>query len=135
MSVHKFLRSEQVMSSTDLAETYARQLVMLESTGPGDLEPALSRLEAKTGIGYWTLWGLWNKRRKLVDRDLFNQLRGAYLALCERKVATLQHNLAVEKARSGDDAFEDISRKLDLLAEEVKAAKEGLKLRTEEPGK
>jgi hypothetical protein len=111
------------MTSVDMAARYARQLVGREMDRTGDLEVAMRQVEAKTGIGYWTLWGLWHKRRKLIDRDLFGRLRGAYLALCERQVAALQHELAVEKARGGDDTFEDLASEAELLAKKIRSAR------------
>ena len=125
MSDHNFWRSEHVdMSSVDLAVDYARRLIKTEAQGPGDFDPALARLEAKTGIGYWTLRGLWYGRRKLVDRDLFVRLRGAYLHLCERKVTAIQTDLAFEQARSGDDTFADLAAEAEALVAKIKAARE-----------
>ena len=132
MSDQNFWRSEhEAMSSTEAAVSYTRGLIEKEMQGTGDLEPALYRLEAKTGIGFWTLRGLWYGRRKIIDRDLFNRVRGAYLSLCERKVTALQTELALEQARSGDATFENLARKIDLLAQEVRAAQENLTLNPE----
>lgn len=123
MSHQKFWRSEHGMSSVDLAVDYARKMIQTEARGPGDLDPALARLEAKTGIGYWTLRGLWYGRRKLVDRDLFVRLRGAYLSLCERQVSAIQTDLAFEKARGGDDTLDDLAAEVEALAAKIRAAK------------
>lgn len=112
------------MSSTDLAIDYARRMVAQEARGPGDLENAMHRLETKTGIGYWTLWGLWNRRRKLIDADLFTRLQGAYYAVCERQLALLQHDLAIEQARHPDDDLDDLERQAAALAAKIRAAKE-----------
>lgn len=109
------------MSSTDLAVDYARKLVSREVAGSGDLEAAMRRLEAKTGIGYWTWWGLWNKRRKGVGVDLFSRIRGAYLATCERQIRALQHDLALEKAKGGDDTLADLVAEAESLAAKVAA--------------
>ena len=117
----KLWRSNPAMSSADLAIDYARKVLSREARGPGDLEEAMHRLEAKTGVGYWTWWGLWNKRRKSVDMDLFSRVRGAYLALCEKQVRALQHDLAVEKAMSGDDTFEDLVAEAEALAAKIAA--------------
>lgn len=112
------------MSSTDLAIDYARRMVEAEARGPGDLDNAMRRLETKTGVGYWTLWGLWNRRRKGVNADLFVRLQGAYYAVCERQLARFQHELAVEQKRCPDDNLEDLERQAAALAEKIKAAKE-----------
>lgn len=115
-------RPEQGMSSVDLAQDYARKLIGKEAGG-GDIEEATRRVEAKTGIGYWTLWGLWHKRRKSVDGDLLVRLRGAYLTFCERQLKSLEHELTVEKALCGDDTFEDLAREVSALAKKIEKAR------------
>lgn len=117
----KLLRVDPV-SSTDLAIDYARKALQAEARGPGDLEEAMHRLEAKTGVGYWTWWGLWNRRRKLVDLDLFQRVRGAYLAVCERQLANVQHTLTIEAAKGGEDDFADLVAEAEHLAQKLKAA-------------
>ena len=125
MSDQNFWRSEhERMSSVDLAVDYARRLIKTEAQGPGDFDPALSRLEAKTGIGYWTLRGLWYGRRKLVDRDLFVRLRGAYLSLCERKLSAIQTDLTFERAKGGDDSLEALAGEIEALAQKIRAARQ-----------
>ena len=111
------------VSSTDLAIDYARKLITEEARGPGDVEEAMRRLETKTGLGYWTLWGLWNRRRKMVDLDLLGRLRGAYLATCEKHLNRLQHDLAIEQARCPDDTFEDLAREAEALAARIRKAR------------
>jgi hypothetical protein len=73
-------------------------------------------LEATTGIGYWTWWGLWNKRRKLVDHDLFNRVRAAYLGLCQRQLTKAHHALTIEAARGSTDDIRDLVAQAEDLA-------------------
>ena len=113
------------MSSADVAIDYARKLVNAEARGHGDVEAALDRLEAKTGIGRWTLWALWHKRRKVADGDLIAQLRGAYLSYCEKKIAHWQHEQATEAARCGNDLDADlVAQAEDILAKILARKKE-----------
>lgn len=123
MSHQNFWRPESGMSSTDATIEYARKMIQAEARGPGDLEPAMTRLEARTGIGFWTLRGLWYRRRKLVDNDLFLAVRGAYLSLCERQVAIHQHNLAVEAKKGGEDVVSDLVAEAEILVARLKAAR------------
>ena len=116
----KSLRDEQ-MSSVDLAITYARKLVNAEARGPGDIENAMDRLEARTGIGRWTIWALWHRRRKVIDGDLIGKLQGAYYAHCEGQIARLQHELAVDAARSGNASDEDLLAEAEALVAKIKA--------------
>ena len=97
MRIKKKLVSEQPMSSVEIAADYASRMVERESRGPGDTEQAMRRIEAKTGVGYWTLWALRYRRRdlKTIAADQFQRIRTAYLATCERQLSALQHEMAI----------------------------------------
>lgn len=123
MRLKNFWNLEQGMTSIDLATDYARRLVAAEARGPGDLEPAMRRLEARTGIGFWTIWGLWHRKRKEVGHDLFSRLRHAYLSICERQLSSLKHEVALQKALCGDDAFEDIASEMENLLARLETLK------------
>jgi hypothetical protein len=109
------------MTTVDLATDYARKIVSAEARGPGDYEDAMFRLEAKTGIGRWTLWGLWHRRRKTVSLELFNQLRGAYMQNCERQLSSLQHELAIESAKGCGDDLSDLAAEVEALVAKIQA--------------
>lgn len=115
------------MSSVDAAVDYANRMIEREIRGPGDTENAMRRIEAKTGVGYWTLWGLRYRRRELktISADQFSRIQSAYHATCEQQLRALQHDLAVEKAKCGDDAFEDLAAEAEALDEKIRARKEG----------
>lgn len=121
----KDLISEQVMSSVEVAADYANRMIEREARGPGDTEEAMRRIEARTGVGYWTLWGLRYRRRdlKTIAADQFNRIRAAYLSTCERQLHALQHELALEKARCGDDAFADLVDEAEALVARLKKAR------------
>jgi hypothetical protein len=129
MRPQKNLSSEHPMSSVEIAADYANRMIEREARGPGDTEDAMRRLEAKTGVGYWTLWGLRYRRRdlKTIAADQFQRIRNAYLATCERQLQALQHELAIEQARSGND-FQDLVAEAESLVAKLKAArtKQGL---------
>lgn len=55
---------------------------------------------------------------------MFARIRGAYLDLCERQVAKLQHEISIEKALNEDDTLEDLEREARRLAQKIKAKKE-----------
>lgn len=118
--------SGQHMSSVEVAADYANRMIAHEARGPGDTENAMRRLEAKTGVGYWTLWGLRYRRRELktIAADQFARIRSAYLATCERQLAALRHELATEQAKSGDDTYADLVAEAESLAAKIRARKE-----------
>ena len=111
------------MSSVELAARYVDW--MIDREGGVGVEDAMRRIESRTGIGYWTLFALRYKRRTLkeVATDQFGRIRAAYIATCERQIKALQHEVAVENARSPDDDLQDLVDAAEALAARVKAAK------------
>jgi hypothetical protein len=118
-------RLEQEMSSVETAGMYVRRMVESETRGWGDQGNALSRLEARYGLPFWSLDNLRSGRAKTVEAGLFARIKAAYLDLCERQVVKLQHEIAIEKAINEDDSLEDLeseARRLAALIETKKAA-------------
>jgi len=108
--------------STALVEQaggYVRRMVEREARGWGDQSEAQGRIEMRYGIPYWALERLRTGRAKTVEAGLFARIRGAYLDLCERQVAKLQHEIAIEKALNEDDTLEDLEREASRLAQEI----------------
>ena len=110
------------MSAT-VATDYVRRMVHREASGWGDQEPAMRRLEARYGLGFWTLKHLFDRKAKTVDASIFARIRGAYLAHCEGQIANLQHELQLEKAASPDDFPADLLAEIEALAAKVRAAR------------
>lgn len=124
---HKPYTSEpDVMSASDTACDYARKIIGREAGG-GGVESAMNRLEAKTGIGFWTWRSLWYGRPKQISHELFERVRGAYVALRERDLATLQHDLEVEKMRRVNGTDPDLVAEVEALAREAEALAQRLK--------
>lgn len=114
------------MSAADTACDYARKIIGREAGGSG-VESAMNRLEAKTGIGFWTWRSLWYGRPKQISHELFERVRGAYVALRERELATLQHDLEIEKMRRVNDTDQDLAAEVEALATEAARLAEKLK--------
>lgn len=112
------------MSSVETAADYAGRMVDREIAMAGNVETAMRRIEAKTGVGYWVLWSLRYKPPKAIATDLFLKIRTAYFAMCERQIATLMHELAIEKARCGNDALSDIEIEVEDLVERLRRAQQ-----------
>lgn len=113
----------------DTAGTYVRRMVEREARGWGDQASAQERLEARYGLPFWTLEHLRTGRAKTVEAGLFARIRGAYLDLCERQVAKLQHEIAIERALSEDDTLEDLEREARTLAARIQAKKQARRMR------
>jgi len=112
--------------TVEAASDYASRLLEFEQRG-SDTESALSRLEKRYGFSPNQIIHLRSGRAKSCDVGLFARLRDAYLDLCERQVAKLQHEIAITKATS-DDTIEDLVAEADALAAKIRAKKAGLRL-------
>lgn len=106
MCPYDLWRSEQDMSSLDVAENYARSLVLRERHDAGNLENAMHSVGHKTGAGYWSIWGLFHRRRKTADVELVGKLRAAVIRQLEAEVRHLEHELQILRS-TGLDARDD----------------------------
>ena len=123
MACRESEHQEREMSSAELAAGYVRRMVQSETRGWGDQDSALARLEARYGIPFWSLNNLRTGRAKTVEAGLYARIRAAYIDLCERQVAKLQHEIAIEKALNEDDSLEDLERQAADLVAKVEARK------------
>jgi hypothetical protein len=110
--------------SAAMAGDLVRQMVARESRSAGDTEGAMSRLEAKYGIGFWQLAHLRGGRAKTIETGLFMRIRAAYLDHCQRQISALQHEIALERARGADDDLVNLEAEAAVLARKI-AAKKG----------
>lgn len=113
------------MSTVETASAYVKRMVERETRGWGDQDNALSRLEARYSLPKWSLDHLRTGRAKSVDAGLFQRIRAAYLDLCERQVARLQHEIAIEKAIQDDDDLGNLEVEIWALAARIQAKKNG----------
>jgi len=113
--------------SVDAATDYVRTMVQRESHGPGDLDNAMRRLEAKYGLPFWTLWHLRKGKAKTVEASLLARIRGAYLDMCQRQASNLLHEIKMEAAASDDDLDSDIAAELEALLAKIQAKREAVK--------
>ena len=93
----KFLQERNV----NFAKEMASRLVTREARGPGDLENAMRRIEARYGVPYGLLWGLRYRPPKDILLQPFQCLLAAYRAECERQMRQLQHEIKITKATAG----------------------------------
>lgn len=121
----KTQQSEQEMSGVADAQGYLGRLIELECNGWGDQANALSRVARKASLNPWTLDRIRTGRAKTVTVEVMAGLRSAYVAMCERQIAKLQHELAVEKAKKPDDDFQDFDAAIAALAARIAAKRKG----------
>lgn len=89
---------ESEMSGGEQARTWANDLVRRESRGPGDMRNAMQRLESKYGIPWRTFWELRYRPPADVLHGVWERLRQAHLAECERQMRLLKHDIEITKA-------------------------------------
>jgi hypothetical protein len=84
---------------TDNAREWANDLIRRESRGPGDLDGAMRRLEARYGIPATTFWRLRHGRVKEIFASTYVRLQAAYIAECERQTRILKTQAEIAKAK------------------------------------
>jgi hypothetical protein len=119
-------RKEIPPMSVEAATGYVRTMVQRESHGPGDLDNAMRRIEAKYGLPFWTIWHLRKGKAKTVEASMLARIRGAYLDMCQRQASNLLHEIEIEAA-AGDDTDLDLAEALRALATKIEARKAALK--------
>lgn len=123
-----FQKSEKATHpmSVEAATDYVRVMVQRESRGPGDIDNAMNRIEAKYGLPFWTLWHLRRGKAKTVEASLLARIRAAYLDMCQRQASNLLHEIKIEAA-TGDDVDGDIAAELEALLAKIQAKRAAVK--------
>lgn len=111
------------MSTAEEAQGYVRRMIARESSGWGDMNSALDRLERKYGIPFWTMNNIRTGRAKTIEAGVFARIRSAYMDMCERQISRLQHELEVEREIDGDALDTDLLAQVESLVAKVKAAR------------
>ncbi len=107
--------------SAATATEYVQKLVRIETGTTGTKETAIAKLARDYGLTPSQLTHLYKGRAKTCDVSLFARIRGAYLDRCARALASLQHELAMEEALSGNALDQDLVDRAAALAAEVAA--------------
>lgn len=87
----------------DQAEGWAKRLTQSEARGPGDMENAWRRLEARYGVPWRTFWALRYRKPRDITASAYHRLAAAYAAECGRQVKLLRHEIAITKLVAGPD--------------------------------
>ena len=84
------------------AQAWANKLLQREARGPGDMENAMRRLEARYGVQWRTFWQLRYRPPADVFVGVYLSLKAAYEAECERQERLLRHEREITKAKVQD---------------------------------
>ncbi len=69
----------------------------MRARGPGDMENAMRSIERDYGIDYWFIYQLRYKRDRLkfLSVSVYDRLKAAYRAECERQMRKLQNEITI----------------------------------------
>lgn len=89
----------------DQAALWSKDLTKMRARGPGDLENAMRGIERDYGVDYWFQYQLRYKRDRLkfMSISVFQRLKAAYQAECERQMRKLGNELQRTKEIAGPD--------------------------------
>lgn len=106
----------------DAAYDQYRTILAKEMRGPGDMEAAMYRLQAKRGLDYWRQWMLRYKRSACAD--FVEQIRQAYLDTLAASVRRDLEALRIEQAKGASDAhLENLVAEAETLLAKIQARK------------
>jgi hypothetical protein len=123
MACRETRKEAREMSTADMATGYVRRMVENETRGWGDQDNALSRLEARYGLPYWSLQNLRMGRAKTVEASLYNRIKAAFVDHCGKQAARLLHEAQMAKVGNPDVDVADIENQIRALASKLEAAK------------
>lgn len=89
----------------DQAAIWSKDLTRMRARGPGDMENAMRSLERDYGVDYWFIWQLRYKRDRLkfLSVSVYERLKAAYQAECERQMRKLSNEITLTKQIAGAD--------------------------------
>jgi hypothetical protein len=105
------------------ASFYVRQMIHREAHGPGDHERAMERLEARYGLGFWTLDHLRKKKAKTCDVTLYARIKAAFIDHCGKQAAKLLIEADTAMAVNPNDDVAAIQDEIQTLVARLEAAK------------
>lgn len=105
------------------ASGFVRAMIHREAAGPGDAERAMARIEAKYGVGYWTLDHLRKGKAKTCDVGLYARIKAAFIDHCGRQAERLLIEAANAQAVEANEDVAAIQREIQALQARLAAAK------------
>lgn len=114
------------VTTADSASRYLEMLVNHERVASGaNVDVALRSIGRRAGIGYWTAWGLYHRRRKEPSASLTHRLRDAYLKFLSDQVGAMTAEIHREKTLGNADVdLEGMAIEVAALAKRVAAARQ-----------
>lgn len=114
---------DSVPMNAGTATDYVRLMVHRESRGAGDDENAMERLEAKYGIGRWTLEHFYKRKAKTCEVSLYARICAAFADHCGKQATRLLEEARTARAVEDRDDLAAIQREIEALAARLADAK------------
>jgi hypothetical protein len=105
------------------ASFFVRQMIHREAAGPGDAERAMSRIEARYGLGFWTLDHLRKGKAKTCEVGLYARIKAAFIDHCGKQAARLLIEAANAQAVETNEDVAAIQREIQALQARLAVAK------------
>jgi hypothetical protein len=105
------------------ATHFVRAMIHREAAGPGDAERAMSNLEAKYGIGFWTLDHLRKGKAKTCDVSLYARIKAAFADHCGKQARLLLQEAETAQRVEPNNDVAAIEREIRALQARLAAAK------------
>jgi hypothetical protein len=89
----------------DQAADWSKHLTRMKARGPGDTENAMRSVAREYNIDYGFLWSLRYRRERLriISVSVYETIRAAYRAECERQMRKLEHEIRITEEIVGAD--------------------------------
>jgi hypothetical protein len=104
------------------ASIYVREMIHREARGPGDYENAMRRIEAKYGVGFWTLDHLRKGKAKTCDVGLYAQIKSAFADHCGAHARRLLKKAEIAQIVEPNDDVAAIETEIRALLARLEAA-------------
>lgn len=90
----------------DQAAMWSKDLTRMKARGPGDTENAMRNVAREYNIDYGFLWSLRYRRDRLriISVSVYETIRAAYRAECERQMRKLENEIARTEQVAGADS-------------------------------
>lgn len=90
----------------DQAAMWSKDLTRMKARGPGDTENAMRSVAREYEIDYGFLWSLRYRRDRLriISVSVYETIRAAYRAECERQMRKLENEISRTEAIAGADS-------------------------------
>lgn len=105
------------------ATHFVKAMIHREAAGPGEAERAMEHIEAKYGIGFWTLDYFRRGKAKTCDVTLYARIKAAFIDHCGKQALRLIQEAETAQRVEPNEDVAAIEREIRALQARLAAAK------------